>query len=257
MALSWTLDKIGPLAHTAEDCGIILQAIAGKDANDPGSAGKSFYYTPQYARPLKELKIGYAPVDFTDRADPAARPAFAAALAALKETGVELVETKLPQFPYGPVLSTILNAEQGCIFEPLIASGKVDQLSDPAQIAGLKASLGVAAKDYLKAMRIRRLIQQAYAKLFAEVDALISTGRSGPATPVSQPLDAAPPVPGGFNGIIQAGNLAGLPALVFPCGFAEKLPVALQVVGPPFSENVLLALGKAFQVGTDWHKRRP
>ena len=257
MALSWTLDKIGPFARTAEDCGIILQAIAGSDSKDPGSAGKSFYYTPQYARPMKDLKVGYAPIDFTDRADAAARPAFAAALAALKETGVQLIETKLPQFPYGPILSTILNAEQGSIFEPLIASGKVDELADPAQIAGLKASLDVAAKDYLKAMRIRRLIQAAYATLFAEVDALVTTGRSGPATPVTQPLDAAPAAPGGFNGIIQAGNLAGLPALAFPCGFVDKLPVALQVVGPPFSEHVLLAVGKAFQAGTDWHKRHP
>lgn len=257
MALSWTLDKIGPFARTAEDCGIVLQAIAGGDSKDPGSAGKGFYYTPQYARPMKDLKVGYASIDFTDRADAGARPAFAAALAALKETGVQLTETKLPQFPYGAILSAILNAEQGSVFEPLIASGKVDELADPAQIAGLKASLDVAAKDYLKAMRIRRLIQSAYATLFADVDALVTTGRSGPAPPVNQPLDGAPAAPGGFNGIIQAGNLAGLPALAFPCGFVDKLPVALQVVGPPFSENVLLAIGKAFQAGTDWHKRHP
>jgi aspartyl-tRNA(Asn)/glutamyl-tRNA(Gln) amidotransferase subunit A len=168
-----------------------------------------------------------------------------------------LIETKLPPFPYGPILSTILNAEQGSIFEPLIASGKVNELADPAQIAGLKASLEVAAKDYLKAMRLRRSIQKAYAMLFAEVDALVTTGRNGPATPIGQPLDAAQPAPGGFNGIIQAGNLAGLPALAFPCGFADKLPVALQAVGPPFSENVLLAMGKAFQAETDWHRRHP
>ena len=257
MALSWTLDKIGPLAHTAEDCGLILQAIAGKDSNDPGSSGRSFYYTPQYARPMKELKIGYAPIDFTDRADASARPAFAAALAAIKDTGVQLVETKLPVFPYGPALSTILNAEQGSIFEPLIASGKVNELADPAQIAGLKASLDVPAKDYLKAMRLRRLIQEAFANVFAEVDALLTVGRSGPATPVNQPLDAATNIPGGFNGIIQAGNLAGLPAIAFPCGFDGNLPVALQVVGLPFSENTILAIAREFQSRTDWHKRRP
>src|SRR5437764_1284592 len=68
MALSWTLDKLGPFARTADDCGLILQVIAGKDSKDPGSAGKSFYYTPQYARPLKELKIGYAPFDVNDTA---------------------------------------------------------------------------------------------------------------------------------------------------------------------------------------------
>ena len=68
MALSWTLDKLGPFAHTAEDCGLILQVIAGKDGKDPGSSGKGFYYTPQYARPMKDLKVGYARVDFAERA---------------------------------------------------------------------------------------------------------------------------------------------------------------------------------------------
>src|SRR5271166_2170243 len=140
MALSWTLDKIGPFAHTAEDCGHILQAIAGGDSKDPGSAGTSFYYAPQYARPLKDLKVGYAAVDFADRAEDSARAAFQTALTAIKETGVTLVETKLPSFPYGPILSTILAAEQASNFEQLIASGQVDQLADAVQIAGLKAS---------------------------------------------------------------------------------------------------------------------
>jgi aspartyl-tRNA(Asn)/glutamyl-tRNA(Gln) amidotransferase subunit A len=262
MALSWTLDKLGPFARSAEDCGLILQVIAGKDGRDPGSAGKSFYYTPQYSRPLKELKIGYAPVDFADRAEPSARPAFAAALAVLKDTGAQLVETKLPDFPYGNVLSTILNAEMASIFEPLIASGKVDELADKPQIAGLKASLDVAAKDYLKAMRVRRLIQEGFSRAFAQVDVLLAPGRSGPASKIEQRLDTAtftPPAgaPPGFQGFIQAGNLAGLPALVTPCGFADEMPVALQMVGVPFSENLLLAVGREFQSRTDWHKRRP
>ena len=257
MALSWTLDKIGSLAHTAEDCGLILQAIAGKDSKDPGSAGKGFYYTPQYARPLKEVKVGFAPIDFTERAEEAARPAFAAALAAFQQSGVQMVETSLPDFPYGLMLSTILNAEQASIFEPLIASGGVDQLADPAQIAGLKASLDVPAKDYLKAMRLRRMAQDAFGKLFSRVEALVTVGRPGPATPVTEPLDAGRNVPGGLNGIIQAGNLAGLPAVTFPCGFAGNLPVALQVVGTPFSENTILAIARDFQSRTEWHKRRP
>jgi aspartyl-tRNA(Asn)/glutamyl-tRNA(Gln) amidotransferase subunit A len=262
MALSWTLDKLGPFARSAEDCGLILQVIAGKDAKDPGTAGKSFYYTPQYARPVKELKIGYAPVDFSDRAEPSARAAFGAALAALKDAGAQLVETKLPQFPYGPVLSMILAAEMASIFEPLITSGKVNELADQPQIAGLKASLDVPAKDYLKAMRIRRLIQREFSRLFGEVDVLLAPGRPGPATGASQSLDTpgfTPPAgtAPGFQGIIQAGNLAGLPALVLPCGFADNLPVALQLVGLPFSENMLLAIGREFQSRTDWHKRRP
>jgi aspartyl-tRNA(Asn)/glutamyl-tRNA(Gln) amidotransferase subunit A len=263
MALSWTLDKLGPFAHTAEDCGLILQVIAGKDGKDPGSAGKGFYYTPQYARPMKDLKVGFAPVDFAERADASARPAFAAALGVMKDLGVQLVETKLPQFPYGPVLSAILAGEQASIFEPLITSGKVNDLADQAQIAGLKASLELPAKDYLKAQRVRRLIQEAFSRLFGEVDALIAPGRSGPASKIEQRLDVAagPPPPAGtapgLQGLIPAANLAGLPALVLPCGLAENLPVALQLVGVPFSENTLLAIGKEFQARTDWHKRRP
>jgi aspartyl-tRNA(Asn)/glutamyl-tRNA(Gln) amidotransferase subunit A len=261
MALSWTLDKLGPFAHTAEDCGLILQAIAGKDSRDPGSAGKSFYYTPQYARPVKDLKIGYAPADFTEWADASTRPAFDAAIAVLKASGITLIETKLPDFPYGAALSTILNGEMGSIFEPLIASGKVNELADAPQIAGLKASLELPAKDYLKAMRMRRMIQDEVSKLFANVDVLIAPGRAGIASKIDQPLDRAAigPLPKdpGFRSVIPMGNLAGLPALVLPCGFAENMPVALQLVGVPFSENTLLAIGREFQSRTDWHKRHP
>jgi aspartyl-tRNA(Asn)/glutamyl-tRNA(Gln) amidotransferase subunit A len=261
MALSWTLDKLGPFARSAEDCGLILQTIAGKDSRDPGSAGKSFYYTPQYARPMKDLKVGYAPSDFSEWVEPAARPAFDAALGVLKASGVQLVETKLPNFPYGAALSTILNGEMGSIFEPLIASGKVDELADKPQIAGLKASLELPAKDYLKAMRMRRMIQEEVSRLFGNIDVLLAPGRPGIASKIDQPLDrgAGGPLPKdpGFRAIIQMGNLAGLPALVLPCGFAENMPVALQVVGVPFSENTLLAIGREFQKRTDWHKRHP
>src|SRR5450432_772472 len=124
MALAWTLDKLGPFARSAEDCGVILQAIAGKDSKDPGSAGKSFYYTPQYARPMKDLRVGYAPADFAEWAEPATRPAFETAIGVLKASGMQFVETKLPDFPYGAALSTILAGEMGSIFEPLISSGK-------------------------------------------------------------------------------------------------------------------------------------
>jgi aspartyl-tRNA(Asn)/glutamyl-tRNA(Gln) amidotransferase subunit A len=111
-------------------------------------------------------------------------------------------------------------------------------------------------------MRLRRMMQEEFSKLFAQVDALVAPGRAGAATKIDQPLDRNPEpppagTPQGLQGLIPAGNLGGLPALVFPCGFAENLPVALQVVGAPYSENLLLAVGAAFQSRTDWHKRRP
>jgi len=262
MALSWTLDKIGPLCRTAEDCGLVLEGIAGADGDDPGSAGKSFYYAPQYAPELKDIRVGFAPIDFSEWADPAARADFAKALETFRSLGVQLVESKLPEFPYGPVISTIVSTEASSVFEPFIQSGQVDQLADAKQIAGLKAGLEIPSKDYLKAMRIRSLIQSALREQFELIDVLLAPSRLGPANKITQPLDrpasdrALPATPG-LTALIPAGNLAGLPALSLPCGFADRLPIAIQLVGRPFSENTLLMLGRHFQQHTDWHKRRP
>jgi aspartyl-tRNA(Asn)/glutamyl-tRNA(Gln) amidotransferase subunit A len=262
MALSWTLDKIGPLCRSAEDCGLVLEAIAGGDADDLSSARKSFYYTPQFARDLKDVRVGFAPADFSEGVDPASRPDYAKALETIRSLGVQVTETKLPEFPYGPVIGAIISAEGSAIFEPLIKSGQVDQLADQHQIAGLKAGLEIPAKDYLKAMRIRALIQEAFRDLLSTVDVLIAPTRFDPAPKITQPLDRRSsdrptPASPGLTALIPAGNLAGLPALSLPCGFANGMPMGLQLVGSPFSENMLLAIGRTFQERTDWHKRRP
>ncbi|MGP0074181.1 MAG: amidase [Bryobacteraceae bacterium] len=262
MALSWTLDKIGPICRSAEDCGIVLESIAGADYDDPESAKKSFHYTPQFARDLKDVRVGYAPVDFAEGADPAARGDYAKALETIRSLGVEVTEAKMPEFPYGAVISTIISAEGSAVFEPLIKSGKVDQLADQRQIAGLKAGLEIPANEYLKAMRIRALIQEAFRDLLSTIDVLIAPTRFDPAPKITRPLDARgndrpTPATPGLTGLIPASNLAGLPALSLPCGFANGMPMGLQLVGTPFSENMLLAIGKTFQDRTDWHKRRP
>ena len=261
MPLSWTLDKLGPFCRSAEDCGLVLETIAGGDRRDPGSAGKSFYYTPQYARKMSELRIGFAPADFNEWPDDAARPAFQQALEAMRGLGATMVETRLPDFPYGPTRDAILSADAASVFEPLIASGKVDELADQKQIAGLKAGLEISANVYLKAMRVRRLAREAIFKLFGDVDVLLTPARLGTAPKIEEPLDHRPdrarPKDTGLTALIPAGNLAGMPALALPCGFADNLPVALQLAGVPFSENTLLAVGKEFQSRTDWHKRKP
>ena len=262
MALSWTLDKIGPMCRSVEDCGLVLHEIAGSDAEDPASAGKSFYYAPTFARDLKEIRVGFATVDFDEWAEPAARSDFAKALEGIRSLGVQVTEAKLPEFPYGPVIGTIISSEAAAIFEPLIESGRVNELADQKQIAGLKAGLEIPAKDYLKAMRIRSLIQRAFRDLLADIDVLIAPSRTAPAPKITQPLDRPAsdrpqPKDRGLTALIPAGNLAGLPALSLPCGFADGMPIAIQLVGRPFSENMLLSIGKAFQERTDWHKRRP
>ena len=263
MALSWTMDKVGPIARTAEDCALVLQAIAGKDALDPGSAGKSFYYVPQVVRKFSDLKIAFAPVDFADRPSANVRPALQQAFETVKSLGIPMVERKLPDLPYGAMTGAIIGAEEASIFEPLITSGQVEQLADPDQVAGLKARLDMPARDYLKAQRIRSLVQSAFHKLFSEVDILLAPARYSIAPEIARPLDyqppdaPKPPEDPGFSALIPAGNLAGLPALCLPCGFADGMPVGIQLVGNPFSENLLVAVGKAFQERTDFHRKRP
>jgi aspartyl-tRNA(Asn)/glutamyl-tRNA(Gln) amidotransferase subunit A len=262
MALSWTMDKIGPMCRSAEDCGLVLQGIAGSDSNDPSSAGKSFYYTPQYARQFSDLKIGFSSSD-PGWADPAARPAFDAAMQQVRAIGVQMVEVSLPDLAYGTLADVVIGAEEASVFEDLITSGKVNDLADASQAAGLRANLAIPALEYLKAMRIRSLLKQKFRELFADIDAIVAPSRYGVAPKVADPLDGPDliPVPlpptRGMRSLIPAGNLAGIPALSVPCGFAGNLPVGLQFVGPAFTENTLLALGREFQTRTDWHKRRP
>ncbi|MGH2352686.1 MAG: amidase [Chloroflexota bacterium] len=268
MPLSWTLDKLGPLAHAAEDCGLVLEAIAGADRRDAASAGRRFRYAPLAVAELRGLRLGYAPADFEDLAADEARPAFAAALDVLRGMGAPLVEAGLPpDLPYGPAVSTIIGAEGATVFAGLIESDAFESLVDARQKAGLRAGLSISARDYLDAMRVRSRVQAAFRRLFAEVDVLVSVAYRGPAARADQPLDGrrhtvdpdSLPADRKRNpALVPAGNLAGLPALCLPCGFTPTgLPLAIQLVGRPFEENTLLSLGAWFQGQTDWHRRRP
>jgi aspartyl-tRNA(Asn)/glutamyl-tRNA(Gln) amidotransferase subunit A len=117
-------------------------------------------------------------------------------------------------------------------------------------------------------MRIRSEVQDAFRRLFLDVDMLLTPSRltgapkitdrldGGPA-PAAGPAGSAPARPRGLQGLIPAGNLAGLPAISLPCGFADKMPVAISLVSRPFWENQLIATGRAFQSQTNWHRQRP
>ena len=108
-----------------------------------------------------------------------------------------------------------------------------------------------------------KLVKSAFRDLFVDVDILLAPSRLTPASKITDALDrgATPgreqPQSRGLNGLMPAGNLAGLPALSLPCGFADKMPIAIQLVGRPWFENQLVGLGRAFQGQTDWHRRRP
>ena len=268
MALAWTLDKIGPMCRSAEDCGLVLHEIAGADAEDPGSAHKGFTYAPQFDRKPSDFTIGYNPADFAE-APSDARGAFDAALAAVRSIGVKLKEVKLPEFPYSALIETVIGAEAASIFEDIIRNGQVDQLADAAQAASLKAAIDIPAVDYLKAMRIRSQVREAFGTLlYRDADMLLAPSRMGPAPAINATLGGGrmSPAARGAGDIIPAGNLAGLPAISLPCGFAgtpeelrqgKGLPLGISFVGRPFFDNHVIGIGRAFQSQTDWHRRRP
>ncbi|MBI3522047.1 MAG: amidase [Chloroflexi bacterium] len=269
MALCWTLDKIGPMARTAEDCGIVLEAIAGPDPKDATSSGKRFRpLAPRDAsRRLRGVRIGYAGEEIEQLGGATAK---AALLRGVREL-VRILNAKTvraalpPDIPYGHMVGAVLAAEAGSIFAELIESDRFEELRDAKQKAGLRQGLEIKARDYLKAMRLRVSVHEAFRRIFDDCDLLLSAGRTVTATPLTQPLDL-PPTAGGANApkpvgnaaLIAAGNLAGLPAIFFPCGFGtDGLPVGLQLVGPPFSEGLLVAAASAYQRETAHHSKRP
>ncbi len=267
MALSWTLDKIGPMARTAEDCGLVLEAIAGPDPGDPSVTGKRFrrFDRRQSAAAIRSVRVGYSG-DELALAAPEARRALEKGIAELRRVlKAKTVRAALPDgFPYGAMASTVHAAEGASIFAELIEGGQWEELRDARQKAGLREALEIRARDYLRAMRLRTVLQRRLRGLFTEVDVLLSFGRNTTATPVGRALDAAvpgtgaPQRPPGNAALIAAGNLAGLPAIFFPCGFGtDGLPVGLQLVGPPLSEPLLVTLADAYQRETGHHLKRP
>lgn len=268
MALSWTMDKIGPMCRSAEDCGWVLEAIAGADPRDPGSAGRGFQMRRAGIRRWSTVRVGYLAEDFEEGVHPSARAAMRSAVAAVRSLGVRWKRISLPRLPIDATARTIIRAEGSAVFRDLIGSGRVWTLADRRQAAGLRAGLEVTAVDYLSAMRVRRVLQDAFRRIFSEVDVILAPTRFAPAQRIDEPLDPqwrtrtgggrSRRRPGGGVALIPAGNLCGLPALSLPCGFStSRLPLAVQLVGRPFDEALLIGLGRAYQSITDWHRRTP
>ncbi|MEP7003749.1 MAG: amidase [Chloroflexota bacterium] len=273
MALSWTLDKLGPMARTALDCGLALQAMAGPDPADATVSGKRFVPLAGRAASaaVRGARLGIAEEDLA-HTTPEARRALERGLAELRKILPKVSRAVLPtDLPYGAMVGTVYGAEGATIFGELIDSGRVDELIDKRQVAGLKAAVDIRARDYLQAQRLRTILSERFRDIFRDVDVLASPARVSTAPPIDGPLDNRPPgagsiattpkagAPGpGNTALIPAGNLAGLPAIFFPCGFGtDGLPVGLQLVGPPFSEALLVAIVAAYQRETGHHLKTP
>lgn len=256
MALSWTLDKLGPMARSADDCALVLAAIAGPDPDDASCSGRRFEHK-EARKPAHALRVG-VPRGCVEKVQPAVRDNFEASLKALG-AGVEVTrDVEWPDQPWGPAVGAIVGVEGAAAFLDLLESGDCAKLRCPADRTGGYSGLLFPAVDYLHAMRARKPMRAAMAALYQRFDVIATPTRATVAYPVDRDFDKAWPGVSGGPPVIPAGNLAGLPALALPNGFGEQgLPTSIAFMGAPFSEGTLVALGTLLQSGTDWHTRRP
>ncbi len=255
MALCWTLDKLGPMARSADDAALVLAAIAGRDPKDESSLDAPFTWSAPAAPKRARLAV---PKGCVEKVQPAVRENFEHALETLHDVADITRDVEWPDFPWGPSVNAIVGAEGAAAFIDLIESGKLKELQCPADRRGGYAATLIPAVDYLQAMRLRRPMKRAVSALFERFDAVVSPGRAT----VSYPADKGfGEVYAGISGgppLIPAGNLCGLPAISIPDGFGENgLPTSMAFMGPALSEGRLAGLAHHVQQKTDWHRRRP
>jgi len=256
MALSWTLDKLGPMGRTADDCALVLAAIAGPDPEDATCTGRLFAWK-ETQKPTRVIKVA-VPKGCTEKVQPAVRENFEASLAKLGDAIKVTRDVEWPDLPWGPAVGTIVNAEGASAFFELIDSGDVTKLRCPACRTGGYSALLTPAVDYVHAMRARRPMRAAMKKLYATYDVVATPTRASVAYPIDKEFQTIYPGISGGPPIIAAGNLTGLPALAMPNGFGENgLPTSIAFMGGPFSEALLASLGAFYQSRTDWHTKKP
>jgi Asp-tRNA(Asn)/Glu-tRNA(Gln) amidotransferase A subunit family amidase len=238
MALSWSMDKIGAICRTVEDCALVFNAIYGPDGIDQTLYDAPFNYAPSID--LKKLRIGYLKADFDSVKNADERANNEASFAVLRKLGATLIPVELPKFPVND-LTIILNAEAAAAFDDLTRSGRdslmVRQIKN-AWPNSFRSSRFIPAVEYLQANRVRFLLIQEMAKLMKHVDVIV-----------------APPNEGD-NSIVT--NLTGHPCVVLPNGFVKAgTPTSITFLGKLFDEATLLAVAKKYQDVTAYHTLHP
>jgi aspartyl-tRNA(Asn)/glutamyl-tRNA(Gln) amidotransferase subunit A len=278
IAFASSLDQGGVITATAEDAALMLAAMAGFDERDSTSVDSPVPdYVAELERPLKGLKIGLLKEFFDKGLAPDIEATLRAGIEVLRRQGAEFREVSLPNLPLSvPTYYVVAPAEcssnlarfdgvrygHRCenprdlldLYERSRSEGFGPEVKRRIMTGTYVLSAGYYDAYYLKAQRVRQLIADDFARAFGEVDLLL-----GPTTPtVAFELGAKmdDPVTMYLNDIYTIGaNLAGLPAISLPCGFATGLPAGMQLIGPQFSESKLLNVSHRYQRETDWHSR--
>jgi|HubBroStandDraft_4_1064222.scaffolds.fasta_scaffold09262_3 aspartyl-tRNA(Asn)/glutamyl-tRNA(Gln) amidotransferase subunit A len=260
MAIAWSMDKLGPMARTAEDCGIILSVIAGHDSRDYDSLPSDvaeFKYPAEVRSLARPMHIGRL-TNVWRETDPGLDSAVDHALSVLEKSGAKITDVEIPDGPYEEAAELTILMEAASAFQDLIASGRCAELVDPVGRINGYASEQFSATDYLQVQRVRSFLEKQIDKLFDNFDVLAAAGESSAASRLDAPPDedSAGPIarrePDGIS------SLCGLPAISVPCGFDKnKLPFGIQFIGRALNDRAVIEAARLFQTHTDWHRQRP
>jgi aspartyl-tRNA(Asn)/glutamyl-tRNA(Gln) amidotransferase subunit A len=265
VALSWTLDKVGPMCRSADDCGLVLSAIAGYDKLDPTTSRRKFDYATRAKQPRK-FKLAIVRGTY-ERAQPEIQKNFENSVKVLSQFADISRDVKFPDYPYAQMIGLIIAAEGASAFRDLMDTGREQELQNQTSRTTGYADAMVSAVDYLQAMRVRKLARRDMDTFLANYDAVISPTMGAVSRRVDElwdltqtpatPTPARPLSSPSFS-LLPAGNLGGIPGLTVPNGFGQNhIPTGIQFVGSAWSEKTLIAIAEAYQSRTDWHTRRP
>ena len=242
MALSWTMDKIGPICRGVEDCAIVLNAVYGPDGRDRTVGADPFHWEPR--KPLAGLRIGILQKDF-DRYTGEQKKIYDQALDDLKKAGVKMTPTEFSED--GPTIRFLLSAEAAAAFDDITRDGQVRNLrgQSPGDWPNsFRTSRLIPAVEYIRAQRARTLLVRKFEKFMADWDVLVM-----------------PP-----NSLLTTTNLTGNPQVVMKCGFMEgakadgtkvQVPRSISFLGRIYDEGSPLRVALAYEQVTDWHKKNP
>jgi Asp-tRNA(Asn)/Glu-tRNA(Gln) amidotransferase A subunit family amidase len=237
MALSWTMDKAGPIARSAEDCAVVFDALVGEDRRDPATLLVPSEFRYAFDIDVKKLRIGYLKADFERQYPNQANDQ--AVLDALRKLGIELVPLELPQLPANDI-TYLLTAEGAAAFDDLTRSGRDQLMVQQGRGAWpniFRSSRFIPAVEYIQAQRYRTLLIEEMAKRLQGFDGYIAPS---------------------FSRNLVLTNLTGHPAVAVPNGFSkEGLPQTITFMGQLFEEGKLLALVKSYQDATQFDEKHP
>ncbi len=267
MAIAYSMDKLGPMARTAEDCALVLDVIGGHDPLDHDSVPASaplFQLQETDPTHAAQLRIGRM-TNVYSKPDPTIEQAVDAACKVLEQAGAIVEPCEFPDGPFEEAAELTILMEAASAFEHLIQTGTCKGLTDPLGRINGYASEQFSAIDYLHVQRVRPMLQKLADSMFDRYSVLISAAQPSAAQPISSkdPDDPAatrraPKFHQDRRAPDGVSSLCGLPAISVPCGFSpQRLPYGMQIMGRAMNDATILRAARLYQAHTDWHRQHP